>query len=459
MNVLGIYTYEALFSDKISKYPLLNYRGVSPGFTSILTEIQREKNNLETLVCSQYTNIDKVLKEYKIEKYDLICFTSVTPQIKFIYKIAEKIKNINSKSKIIIGGSYASLVPEEIMNRKFFDAVCIGEGFVTIHLYIKYLNNKLNADRVDGFWIREKNKIIKNKKAPFSDFSKFPIINNYMWDKWVLNKSLHSVVISRGCVNNCSYCSNHRLRSKNEGVYLSYRKIKDIISELRLLKKRHKNISSVQLETESFSLNLPFEYKLLKALEKINRQFKKKISFSLNLHLTAAIKKDIIKFIAALKSANVKSVSIGLESGSYRIRKDVLNRPKYTNADVVNFCKCLRKNNISIGIFVLLGLPTETEKNIKQTISVVRKIKPDILIHNIFYPYPNTNIYDKMVKKGIIKKGVILNGVNERKVARLNYPGLSAETIEKYFRYLDREVKEKRFVFISKMLQNNIKIE
>ena len=73
--------------------------------------------------------------------------------------------------------------------------------------------------------------------------------------------------------------------------------------------------------------------------------------------------------------------------------------------------------------------------------------------------FGNICCYDKMAEKGIIKKGVILNGANERKVAGLDYPGLSAETIQKYFRYLDREVKEKIFVFISKMLQNNIKIK
>jgi radical SAM superfamily enzyme YgiQ (UPF0313 family) len=43
---------------------------------------------------------------------------------------------------------------------------------------------------------------------------KFPIIDRSLWERHVRDLSVHKVLVSRGCVHNCTYCSNNILRKK-----------------------------------------------------------------------------------------------------------------------------------------------------------------------------------------------------------------------------------------------------
>lgn len=451
MKVLGIYTFEALFSDKLCKLPIFSFHHIPLGLTAILTEIENKNNIVETLAISQYTNIDIAIKSCEIDAYDLICFTSVTTQIELVYKTAGKIRKFNKYAKIIIGGPHATLCPEDVIKHKEFDALCIGEGFKTIHSYIGYLNGKNSINEVPGFWIRQNQTIVKNEKAHFANFAEFPLVNRKLWNKWVKDHSFHMVIILRGCSNNCSFCSNHKLRKCNLGEYISFRKIEDIVQEIKFIIEQYKDIQTIHLEAESFAMNLEFTYALFKAL----RIFNNTVKFSFNIHLAKEVQKDINNFIIALKLINVNFICIGLESGSYRIRKRILHRPDYTNYEFIKFCKTLTRHNISVNVMTMLGLPTETEKNLKQTVSILKKINPYKISHSIFFPLKNTDIYDAMIKMNLITAKTKLNPYRERKTARISYPGLPKETIQKYFNYLTAIVDKKRHLLVEKQLYGN----
>jgi len=454
MKVLGIYVYESFFSNRFKDYPIFSFQNIAIGYTSILNEIQRQNNELDTLACSLNANIDEVLKNYDVTQYDIVCFTTISSQMDYTYKFTKKIKKLNNNLKIIVGGPHATLDPEDIAKHKEIDAIAIGEGIESIKLYLKYLKKEISINQVDGYWIREGNKVIKNKKIEFIDFKNFPIVDVSIWDKWVFNKTRHTILVSRGCVNRCSYCSNHKIKLGNIGTYLSFRKVEDIIKELSLLHKKYKNINNVILETETATINLNYTYELLFALKAFNAKIKNKISFIINMHCTSLLKKNIKRFAQALKKANVNLVCIGLESGSYRIRRDILHRPEYTNEDFIYICNCLKEYNISISVFVLLGLPTETEYNLKQTLSILKKIKPDEIRQSIFYPYPNTDLYDLMVNMNLIKTNQIVKAYPERRTTCVEYPNLSREIIQKYYDKLEVMAKERKFSVISKMLLN-----
>jgi hypothetical protein len=98
--------------------------------------------------------------------------------------------------------------------------------------------------------------------------------------------------------------------------------------------------------------------------------------------------------LEAFDGANLRYVNVGLESGSERIRKDILQRPPYTNADLITFCQVARKYNVKVTLFVLMGLPTETVADVIETAHVARACEPYGLSESIFYPYPGTKLYD-----------------------------------------------------------------
>lgn len=60
-----------------------------------------------------------------------------------------------------------------------------------------------------------------------------------------------------------------------------------------------------------------------------------------------------------------------------------------------------------------------------------------------------------MIKMNLITAKTKLNPYRERKTARISYPGLPKETIQKYFNYLTAIVDKKRHLLVEKQLYGN----
>ena len=54
-------------------------------------------------------------------------------------------------------------------------------------------------------------------------------------------------------------------------------------------------------------------------------------------------------------------IKFGLESGSERIRRDILKRPM-TNEDIIGAFESAHKYNLHTSAFVMFGLPYETKE-------------------------------------------------------------------------------------------------
>ena len=73
-----------------------------------------------------------------------------------------------------------------------------------------------------------------------------------------------------------------------------------------------------------------------------------------------------------LKKMGVVAASVGVESGNQNIRKSILNRDM-TNEQILESIRLLKKYDIRISTFNLIGLPTETRDNVFETIRLNRK--------------------------------------------------------------------------------------
>lgn len=436
MNVLAIYAYGYIDFRKDLSKPLNDFRCIQIGFGAVLTNILKKGHKVNLQVYTQHCDIDKFVDEAVKGKYDLICITAVTTHIAIIKNLVKEIKKKLASIKILIGGPHVTLFPEDIGKDKIFDAICIGEGFKTIGLYLDYLAGKIKADEVLGFWIREKGHLLKNDSAQFCEFREFPIINREIWAKHVENTQMHSVLVSRGCPNNCSFCSNHILKTKNSGTYVQFRDTDDIIKEIKSIVKKYRKADTIFLETETFNIDLNYAYKLLNALEIYNSNLKNKLKFYTNLLFNENVKNDKEKFAKKLKAANFIQVTMGLESGSERIRKNILHRPPYTNKDFIEFCRYLQKHGILVALNVMVGLPTETKQDINKTIAILDKISPDLVMPSIFNFYPGTDIYKYMLKNKMIKEKVFSVCWDERRTASFGSDCLSKKDIQQQFQYL-----------------------
>src|SRR5208282_4764831 len=124
--------------------------------------------------------------------------------------------------------------------------------------------------------------------------------------------------------------------------------------------------------------------------ESFAQEYKKRINKPYRLCVRVeCVTPEIVK---SLVESGCKKVSLGLESGDERIRRELLNR-KHSNDLIIEKCRMIKDAGIHLFTFNIVGFPFETEQEMKETYEINLKIAPDSGVCTFFFPYPNTHLY------------------------------------------------------------------
>ncbi len=181
-----------------------------------------------------------------------------------------------------------------------------------------------------------------------------------------------SVSIIKGCNNFCTYCVVPHTRGREVS-----RSAESIVQECKqLIEDGHKEIILLGQNVNSYGKELNNKMlfpDLLYELDKIDGQ--KRIRF-MTSH-PKDITKDLMYAIKDLESV-CEFVHFPFQAGSNNILKK-MNR-KYTIEEYLEKIQLLKEivKNASIGTDVIVGFPTETEKDFEQTLEVFKQVKFDL---------------------------------------------------------------------------------
>jgi anaerobic magnesium-protoporphyrin IX monomethyl ester cyclase len=92
--------------------------------------------------------------------------------------------------------------------------------------------------------------------------------------------------------------------------------------------------------------------------------------------------------VKALCEAGCLGIGIGIESGSERIRSEVLGRPM-SDEIIKSAFSTVKKFGIKTWSFNMVGVPTESAEDLKKTIELNDIVSPDFVRISIFTQYPN----------------------------------------------------------------------
>jgi hypothetical protein len=198
----------------------------------------------------------------------------------------------------------------------------------------------------------------------------------------------------------------------------------NVAQEILELKTRLPLLEEIYLEVETLGVNQAQAVELCSLLERINSQFEVPIAYGSNLRVTPNA--DYDELFAAFKKSNFRFINIGLESGSERIRRDVLKR-HYSNEDIIRTVRTAKKHGLEVGIYNLIGIPGETTKDFRETIRVNRACRPTWYLLSVFFPYPGTALFDTCIELGLLDSPPD-HGLERRRPV-LNLPGFSKRQV------------------------------
>ena len=375
--------------------------------------------------------MDTYLRDFKPS---LICFTAISTEFDFITEAAKYVKLREPKIFLLAGGPHVSLNPSEAM-LDTFDALCICEGeYPTLELAQQLQEGKVPAG-IANLWIKRDGQIEKNSTRPFiQDLDSLPFADRTMWDDWIDPQpgARHSVLLGRGCPFQCTYCSNHALKKLADGKYVRFRSPENIAREIRQLVQAYPDQEEIYLEVESFSVNTGWAVDVCSKLRELNDSLPKPLSFGVNVRITPNV--DFDGLFEACAASNFRFVNIGLESGSDRVRREVLNR-NYSNEDVEKAVSLARKHSLQVVFFNIVGLPGETPDDFHQTVQMNRRCMPDWHHTSIFYPYPGTALYGSCIERSLLKSPIETR--MERARALLDMPEFTRKQVQHCYTWFD----------------------
>lgn len=422
--------------------PLRSWSTIQFGISYISSVLKAHNHQTRLLVLpsNNHKDSEQLLKSF-VQEFNpgLICFTAVFSQYFFIKEIAEFTKSQWPNKFLIIGGVHATLNPDEVINGPF-DALCVGEGeYPTLELCRQLEEGTHTLHKIANLWIKSRDgKIEKNKPRDFiEDLNILPLPDREIWKPWMKEQidAEPAVLLGRGCPYNCTYCSNHGLRKIAGGKYVRMRSTENILEEIALL---HSDFGhrKIYLEVETIALDKTWTLEFCCQLENFNSTIDNSISYGCNFRISP--KSIDERLFIAFERANFYKINIGLESGSERIRREVLKR-NYSNKDFLNVVSMARKHGLKVYVFNMIGLPGESLNDHWETVRLNRQCQPDEHYTGIFFPYIGTELYDTCVKQGLIERLADM-GQMERRKPIINLPDFSKRQIQSAYTWFNYRV-------------------
>lgn len=436
MRVLFIFTRE---QPQSKEKPLVDLEAIQFGISFVSSFLKQHGHQTRLLVMTRESDVSLVDQHIQQFNPHVIGFTAVATEYPFVERIARYIKERYPAPFLLAGGSHVSLAPEESM-LDTFDALCIGEGEEPALDLVEQLAHGNLPTGIANLWIRHASGIEKNSARPFiPDLDALPYPDREMWYPWIdfpLSAKRPSLLLGRGCPYDCTYCCNHALSMLASGPYVRVRSPRNIIGEIEQILAVLPDIKEIYFEVETFCAKQDWSLEICAELERFNARRSHPLVFGVNIRVSPHFaRQDMDAYFSRLKQAGFHSVNIGLESGSDRVRTEILQR-KYSNEDLLKAVAAAKRQGIEVVFFNLLGLPTETLADFHETVAVNYLAQPHWHYLSIFFPYPGTRLHEICLQTLRLPENMLDQGM-ERVRATLDFPDFSRAQIQKAFIWFD----------------------
>ena len=306
---------------------------------------------------------------------------------------------------VMAGMYHASLAPDEVLNLRGVDAVCIGEGEYPCLDFVDYFSKhgKLNT-KTESFWVKDLDGAIhKNPVRPYiTDLDVLPFPDLDIFDYCNLRSNTRQntaeVIVSRGCIYSCTYCANAQLRKvyPDKQNYARFRSPENAIALLERVLEKDPNIECFSFNDAILNVFEDWFYKFT-ALYK--EKIKRKYVCNLRVELITE------RMVQELADSGCYLVTIGLENGNEEFRTKYLNRTM-KNEHIVKVSHMLKNAGIIVHAYNIIGLPHETLELSLQTVKLNARMYADNTVISFFAPYPATRLREIAEEAGFIDPAV-----------------------------------------------------
>ncbi|HED65321.1 MAG TPA: radical SAM protein [Planctomycetes bacterium] len=195
---------------------------------------------------------------------------------------------------------------------------------------------------------------------------------------------------------------NHRIvdryraelgRPVNRLGFLRHRTAEQMVEEIRFVLERYEGIETFILDDDLFTMN--FEH--AKRFARAYREAGFDVPWVVNSH----VKRLEPELARELADGGCRILKLGIESGSERIRTEVLER-HMSNDDIRATVRTAEEHGLHTSGFVMVGLPGETVDELFETVELLATSDLGRFRTSLFYPFPGTRSHRLSIEGGYV---------------------------------------------------------
>ncbi len=351
---------------------------------------------------AKFYDKDKVLSWIKQIKPDILGISVFSVAFLPAINLIKYIKEFDPSIKVILGHYHPTMEAENILKKygKYVDYCIRGEGEFTFLELCKFLEKQNDSlpENINGLAFRNAdNKIIITPDAPLiKDLDALPFPDRTLIDydyKWNFSgfdfskSKLTSIISSRGCPFNCAYCACTKFAKRQ----FRMRSPENIVEEMLFIQAQ--GYTQLNFVDDNFTL-LP--KRTIKICELI-----KKEKIDIDWHTDGRVDQTSQEMLNWMRKSGCKSMWYGFETANQRILNLYNKRTK-----IAQFNEAIKKTrkakiDLIVGLF-MLGAPTETLDEVKNTIEFAINSDIDVPFFNVVEIFPGIQFWDDYISKGII---------------------------------------------------------
>ena len=304
-----------------------------------------------------------------------------------------------SNAHRFVGGVLPSIAPETCFNdeEKRIESVICGEGESSLDAFLERVSARESLEGVPGVCFVRGGAVVKNPLPPLIDLDSAPEIPYALVrpEKYVPaygGRKTFYIETSRGCPFKCGYCYNSVF---NRGAWRAQSPQR--VRERLIRAKDEFGANSVYFVDDNFFADKQ------RGLEIASMLMDLRMEWQLQGVDIQSVKKMTSEDLALLKKSGLVRISIGVESGSDRVRRFL--GKSFSNSDVYASISKLKEFGFIVFCSFMCDIPTETVSELRE--SVTMALNATRLHSNLrvspFYrhvPSPGTRIYQASVEAG-----------------------------------------------------------
>lgn len=344
-------------------------------------------------------SVPHILTQLESFKPDLVGFSMYSGYHAQCLKIIRELRS-EMNIPVIVGGPHPTFFPD-IIKEDGVDIVCRGEGELPLVELMDRIDKEQDFVDVANLTVKtRKGQLIANDIRDLVnplDLLPTPDFGVYREYPIIMNQLQPTIVAVRGCPYSCTYCYNDGYRAlyKGKGPYVRVSSPKRVIDDIKENLRFIPHARVIDFPGDCFGIDDSW-------LEDLMTRYQEEIA----LPFSCLYRPELIteRKAALLAKGGCYYVAFGIESGSERIRKEILKR-NYSNEMIIRAADILQRHGIKFRVYNMVGLPTENIDNLWETIKLNVKIKPEMPWCSIYTPYPGTKLSEISAELGLLSAG------------------------------------------------------